>query len=469
MRAGDRINRALLAIGIYEWRWLRWVFAAIIRIVWVFGNEARALHVLHRFGDHLVWSGWPFSQGWVNLHASRFATHVEHAVWGLPATPARPVSTTLDRPLKVGVLASFHLTLGTQRPLFERVPNDLIELHLFDRLAGRPSAEYLAPYAASYHALSNDSPNEFAAAINKVQPDLLLSIVPKPIVYRMFELIDTPCIAHVCTGSDLMHHPRVAYHVFTQPEFGYGLRDGRVHCEFTNRPFGDVKGYASWLVCDARDLDRRPRRGWAEREPLIAWHGSLYKLCSGPFLDVIFDVLDRHREARVEYFGKGPQLTEIARRAGSRNLADRVVHRGVAGFARDERGELQLQTFAELRDTLSRARLWPDSFPIGGGSARFEAYVAGVPSVHMAPTADPPKGPYDDGSLLELPWLEARNGVAHSRDEYVEMMERCLVDQSFAESLVGAQDAVAAAVLDADAWWRHMRACYDDWSRSAHR
>ena len=50
----------------------------------------------------------------------------------------------------------------------------------------------------------------------------------------MFELLDTPCIVHVCTGSDLMHHPRVAYHVFTQPEFGYGLREGRVYCDFTS-------------------------------------------------------------------------------------------------------------------------------------------------------------------------------------------------------------------------------------------
>jgi hypothetical protein len=467
MRVGDRINRALLAIGIYDWRWLRALFAVLIRVVRLTGSEPRALHVLHMFGDRLVWSGWPFSQGWVNLHASRFSTHVEHAVWGLPATPSRPISARPNQPLKVGVLCNFHLTLGTQKPLFERVPKDVIELHLFDRFAGHSGAAYLAPYAASYHALKNDTPEEFADAINRVQPDLLLSLVPRSIAYRMFELIDTPCIAHVCTGSDLMHHPRVSYHVFTQPEFGYGLRDGRVHCAFTDRPFGDVKGYASWLVCDARDLDRGPRRRWAAREPLIAWHGSLYKLCSDRFLDVIFDVLEKHRDARFEYFGRGAQVAEIARRAEARHVGSRVVHRGVAGFARNGSGELQPETFAALRDTLSRARVWPDSFPIGGGSARFEAYVSGVPSVHMAPTADPPKGPYEDGSLLELPWLEASNGVAHSRDEYAAMIERCLVDQAFAESLIAAQDAVTAAVLDADGWWRHMRACYDDWSRSA--
>jgi hypothetical protein len=466
MRFGDRINRWLLASGVYEWRWLRAVFAAIIRLIWAAGSEQRALHVLHLFGDRLAWSGWPFSKGWVNLHASRFAANVEHSVWGLSPTPPRNAAQP-GGPLKVGVLGNFHFTLGTQKPLFERVPKDAIELHLFDRWSGESGAQYLAPYAASYHALKDDTAEEFAAAINAIKPDLLLSILPKSIAYRMFELIDTPCIAHICTGSDLMHHPRVAYHVFTQPEFGYQLRDGRVHCAFTSRPFGDARGYASWLVCDARDLDRGRRRRWADREPLVAWHGSLYKLCSARFIDVIFDLLEKHREVRFEYFGRGPQVSEIGGRAAARGVANRVTHRGVAGFARDERGALRPETFADLRDMFGRARVWPDSFPIGGGSARFEAYVAGVPSVHMAPTALPPAGPYEDGSLLELPWLEARGGVAHSRDEFLAMTERCLVDESFADALAASQDKVVASVLDADAWWRHMRACYDDWSRSA--
>jgi hypothetical protein len=466
MRFGDRLNRVLLAIGVYDWRWLRAAFAALIRLVRWTGNEPRALHLLHMFGDRLVWSGWPFSPGWVNLHASRFGAHVEHSIWGRPARAPRPVDRS-GRRLKVGMLGNFHLTLGTQKPLFEHVPADAIELHLFDRWAGQTGAEYLAPYAASYHALKDDSPEAFAAAINTVKPDLLLNLVPRTVAYRMFELIDTPCIAHVCTGSDLMHHSRVAYHVFTQPEFGYELRDGRVHCAFTGRAFGDSRGYASWLVCDARGFDRGPHRRWADREPLIAWHGSLYKLAAAPFLDVIFDLLARHRDVKFEFFGKGAQVAEIADRAAARGVADRVTHRGVAGFARDQRGELRPETFAELRDTLSRARLWPDSFPIGGGSARFEAYAAGVPSVHMAPTADPPIGPYHDGSLLELPWLEARGGVAHSRDEYAAMTERCLFDEAFAASLIDSQHQVVKSVLDAGAWWRHMHACYADWSRSA--
>jgi hypothetical protein len=467
MRLGDRINRALLAIGIYEWRWLRALFAGVIRMIRATGGEPRARHVLHMFGDRLVWSGWPFSQGWVNLHASRFAASVEHAVWGLPQVPVRALAPPSDRPLRVGLLGNLHLTLGTQRPLFEAVPADAIELHLFDRHAGNPGAAYLAPFAFGYHALEEDSAESFAEAINLVKPDLLLSLAPRSIAYRMFELIDTPCVVHVCTGSDLMHHPRVAYHIFTQPEFGYGLRNGEVFCQFTGRRFGTAAAFASWLVCDARGFDRGPRRPWREREPLIVWHGSLYKLRADRFLDLIFDLLQANPEVRFEYFGKGPQVDEVSRRAAARGMAARVIHRGVAGFARDSRGELQAETFAALQDALQRARFWPDSFPIGGGSARFEAYVSGVPSIHMAATADPPAGPYEDGSLLELPWLEARGGVARSRAEFFEMAQRCLRDETFAESIVASQDAVAAAVSDARAWWRHMRTCYDTWRQTA--
>ena len=414
----------------------------------------------------LVWRGWPFSAGWVSLHASRFMTRVERALWGSAQVPVRPVASVAGRPLRVGLLANFHFTLGTQRPLFEDVPRDAIELHLFDRLAGQSGAAYLAPLAAGYHALAEESAPAYAAAINRANLDVLLNMVPRSIAHRTFELIDTPCVAHICTGSDLMHHPRVAYHVFTQPEFGYGLRGDRVFCHFTQRPFGDGPAFDSWLVCDARDLGRG-RRSWRDREPLIVWHGSLYKLCVARFLDVIFELLDRNPGVRFEYFGKGSQPAEIMRRATARGLADRVSHRGVAGFARDERGDLQPESFAGLRQALHRARFWPDSFPVGGGSARFEAYVAGVPSIHMAPTADPPAGPYEDGSLLELPWLRAEGAVARSRDEYVEMADRCLNDEAFAAQLVASQDRVVASVVDARAWWLHMRHCYELWSRAA--
>ena len=152
------------------------------------------------------------------------------------------------------------------------------------------------------------------------------------------------------------------------------------------------------------------------------------------------------------YFGRGPQIPTLPGAPPRRNLADRVVHRGVAGLRVTNAASCGARRLRHLRDTLSRARVWPDSFPIGGGSARFEAYVSGVPSVHMAPTADPPKGPYEEGSLLELPWLEARNGVAQltrrvRRDDGA-------VPASIRPSpnrLVGAQDAVAAAVRDATA------------------
>lgn len=466
MRAGDRLNRMLLAIGMFEWRWLRAFLAGVLRVIRSIAGDARALHVLHVFGDRVVWSGQPFSHGWINIHASRFATDIENRVWGRPPLPARAPSPPTGRPLRVAMLANFHMTLATQRPLFEALPRETIELHLFDRYAGQPGAGYLEPLAASYHALVDDTPEAFAAEINSVAPDLLLNFLTRPIAYRTFELIDTPCIAHICTGSNLMHHPRVAYHVFTQPEFGYRVRDGELFCDFTGKPFGDARAFESSLVCDARGLNEPPRRSWREREPLIVWHGSLYKLYSESFLGVIFGLLRANNDVRFEYFGRGWQVEAIARRASALGLADRVHHRGVAGFARDQHGELQRDTFADLRDLLQRARLWPDSFPIGGGSARFEAYAAGVPSVHMAPTADPPAGPYEDGSLLELPWLRADAGVAHSLDAYREMAQRCLTDEAFSNALVAEQDALVAAVLDGRAWWQHMRNCYEQWRRT---
>jgi hypothetical protein len=142
-----------------------------------------------------------------------------------------------------------------------------------------------------------------------------------------------------------------------------------------------------------------------------------------------------------------------------------VIYRGVAGFARDAGGHLQPDTFADLAEALRRARFWPDSFPVGGASARFEAFCAGVPSIHMAPATDAPGGPYEDGSLLELPWLLADGALARSREEYLDLARQCLSSPEFAARLVAAQDVVVARVSDVRGWWQSVAGRYLQWEQ----
>jgi hypothetical protein len=457
LRLFDRPSLIGLAVGLVR-------FAQAVR------GERFARALLDRFGAVFVWSGWPYEPGYVHLHASRFYWRVARRVWGGEQVPLRTPAPRAGRPLRVGVFANLDRTLATQKPLFDALPSESIELHLFDRLSGGAGATYLRVQAAAYHPLETDDVARIAQLVNAAQLDLLLNIVSKTIPYDLFDRLDVPCIVQVCTESDLVHHPKVGFHLYPQPECGYCVRDGRVFCTFTKRPFGDQRVFESSLVIDTRDLNTGERRGWRSREPLIAWHGTLYKLCAPAFLDGIFQLLADDTDLRFEFFGRdvGDALARISRTAKSRGVGDRVHYGGVATFGRDRTGRVIADGFSPLASVLSRARLWPDSFPVGGSAARFEAYTSGVPSIHMAPrTPNGGDGPCAEGSLLELPWLRAPLSVATSFQNYFDLARRCLYEESFADQLVAEQDAVVARVSDARGWWQHVLRCYEQWESEA--
>ena len=463
-RRSERISRWTIAWGLFDSRLLTGVAAAVLRVVRAAAGDRCARGLLDRFGARVVWSGWPYTAGYIHLHASRFYWRVRCRVWTGPYVSPRPIEH--GRRLRVGIFANLHLTLGTQKPLFDGVPLDEVELHAFDLLSGGPGATYVRPLVSGYHPIEANLPDRVADVINAAHLDVLVNVVSKSMAYDVLDRLDTPCVVHACTGSDLIHHPKVSFHLYTQPECGYDARDGRVFCAFNDAPFSEQRVYESGLVCDARDLQAAGATPWRVREPLIVWHGSLYKLRSGLFLEGIFRLLNADRELRFEFFGRdvAGACAAIERASTQAGVARQVTYKGVAGFGRDQDGRVITDGFAPLASALGRARLWPDSFPVGGGSARFEAYAAGVPSIHMAArTPRMEDGPGAEGSLLELPWLRAPMSVAASCEDYLDRARRCLYEEGFATELVAEQHAVVNRVSDARGWWQHVLACYRDW------
>jgi hypothetical protein len=466
-RLRERMSWLLVRLRVFESRAVIDLTAGILLLVQTVFGERLARALLDRFGAIFVWSGWPYSPGYVHLGASRFYWRMARRAWGGAQVPLRETASSDGRALRVGVFANLNGTLATQKPLFVALPG--VDLHLFDRLSGGPGATYLRAQAAAYHAFETDDVDRMARVINDSKLDVLLNIVAKSITYDLFDRLDVPCIVQVCTDSNLIHHPKIAFHLYPQPECGYGVRDRQLFCTYTGRRFGPQRVYETSLVIDKRDLNVGDRLPWRSREPLIAWHGTLYKLHHPRFLDVIFGLLEEDSNLRFEFFGRETPgaLAAIGRAAHDRGLGGRVHYGGVATFGRDQSGRVIVDGFSALASVLSRARFWPDSFPIGGSAARYEAYVSGVPSIHMTPRVPNGGGPGAHGSLLELPWLRAPASVATSAEHYVELARRCLYDESFAEQLIAEQDAVVTRVGDARAWWQHVLRCYADWASDA--
>ena len=419
-----------------------------------------------RIGDN-----WPLRvPGWVNVHLSELLWRLRrrHVV---QVDRHRQRVRSESRP-RIGCIGAFSGLLGFPASLFAAFPSNA-DLHVYDLQYKGQLASALSDIAAAYHPFLLETSTSYredvhriAETINADDLDLLLVIRSKRDAYDVLDRVRTPCVAHVCTGSDILHHPNVDFDLYCQPEVGFFPVGHELFCEFTRTPVQGRTVYAASLCFDRRDLDvDAPAPPWRERAPLIVFHGSLYKMASEPFLDCIFRVMLDDRQVEFAFMGKDwdgalARILERARRAG---VHGRVHYEGTFSAMRNAEGRVDDSGWFRVLALLTRARLAPNPWPMGGASSRFEAYVMGAPTVHMGLRTDRDSWGKAHHTVCEVPNLLVPDATAYSPETYQALATRCLTDEAFADAVASAQRRVARSASDPQAYWAHVLRSFDDW------
>ena len=435
-------------------------------------GEAYGRKLLTRFSDKFVTSGWPgHTRPWVNLHTSQFLWSVRRRVYPTKQIPHRSPRTHMTTPLRIGCFGAFRGLLSFPKQLFEQFPPGA-QLFIFDLSHESGYAEYLRTLATGYWPVELDSGDSYserirstASAINNADLDLLLIINWKSESHDLIDLVETPCIVNICTGLDLLHHPKVSFQLQPHDQADYFNAGNAIFCG-TNR--SRLRGhlvYPGFLFYDPRGMDSAAKCSWAQRDPLIVFHGSLYKLAHQPLLECIYSVMLADSDLHFVIVGKdnGHALAMINNLATKKGVQSRVHYEGEFSGVRDANGIICDPGWRKMLSYLQRARLMPDPWPIGGASARFEAYAMGVPCVSMVLRVDPMSWGRPQHKISEPLALVTNAGTARSEAEYAELCRRCLYDGAFADQLAAEQLEVAKKVSDPVAWWQQLLGFYHDW------
>jgi hypothetical protein len=199
----------------------------------------------------------------------------------------------------------------------------------------------------------------------------------------------------------------------------------------------------------------------------MVFHGSLYKAASAEFLEELYALMQE--DPTLEFIVMGAAnptaLAFITNLAAERGVKARVHYDGGYNAMRDRDGQLDDLGWPRLLGHLARARLAPDPWPICGGSARFEAMMMGVPSVHFGVRADRDSWGRPQPAVFENPQLLVELGSAMTASRYRDLCRQCLYDEAFAEKLIAAQLEVAARTYDYPAYWRQLERLYGEWLR----
>jgi hypothetical protein len=438
-----------------------------LRVYAALRGAARAEGLIGLIDRRYAFSGWPYyGRGWTNLHVSRFTADLRRHRRGVrPAPPRRATRGQLQR---VACIGSFVGLLGFPRELLARCP---VELVIADVVFDGRHAAYLAGDAARYQQfdLREDADvDRLAAFVNGCEPDLVVNIGHKVDAFAIMDRLNAPCLANYCAGSDLLHHPRVDVQYHGQPEADYFVTGNRMFCGTTASFFGDGLVHTINGYIDPRGLMATPPRSWSDRDPLIVCHGSLYKFTADAFLDVVLRWLRSNDELTLVLMGRddGAAWQTISAAASRRGVGERVTYLGQFSAIRGEDGAVNNEGWRTLVDLLSRARLAPNPFPLGGGSSRYEAYALGAPAPHLGVKFDRAAWGRPQPSICEIPSLLVEAGTAWTVDDYHALGQRCLTDGAFADTLAAAQRERAAAVVDGDRWWREIVDGYEGWRRT---
>ena len=440
-------------------------------------GEVRAQGLLSAFERRVVISGWPHhSAGWVNLHLSRFLWRVRHSrrVMAAPVKSGPPVGVNPRAagraPIRVGCIGRFRGLLSFPLELFEGFPPEA-ELHLFDLEYAGACADYLEAITPHYVTLkaTSDYVAVAAEAINRADLDVLVNANAKADAYALLDRIDTPCVLNFCPGSDFVHHDRVAVQMNGQPQADYFIVGRRMFCGTTARIFAQQPVYPLRGYYDPRGIQLVPQKRWADRKPLIVFHGSLYKLAQDEVLRCLFTLVADDPSLAFVMMGKdsADALSCIDRAARRHGVASRVHYEGAFESARSHSGIVADHGWRKLRSYLADARLAPDPWPIGGASSRFEAYAMGVPSVHMAVRFDEASWGRPQLSVCEVPHMLIPQSAASTVREYRAISQRCLCDQAFADTLAVEQTRVARELGDPGRLWYQVFDCYREWLESS--
>ena len=430
---------------------------------------------IDRLEHRLAFSGWPaHPSGWTNLHMSRFFTTLRRRVTPAVPPPPRRAVRPGDR-VKMACVGKFRGLLGFPGELFVQRP-ERVELTIVDLAYDGHAAAYLQPLADRYMTIALDNPSTYddqlrlaAAAVADV--DLLLNANMKRDAHDLLDRVDTPCVFNYCTGSDLLHHDRVDVQLHGQPQADYFVDGRRMFCGTTRAWFSDRVVVPFRGLYDRRGLNDGGVAPWEDRDPLIVFHGSLYKLASPALLDCLWSLLAGDSALEFVFMGRhdSQALDLIEMTAKRRGVSARVHYEGQFVSTRNADGCVDDPGWSKIRGYLGRARLAPDPWPIGGGSARFECYALGVPSVHMGVRFDRASWGRQQPAVIDVLPLVIPAATATSPEQYRKLCERCLHDAAFAHDLAVEQRRVARRASDPQVWWAQVLDCYDEWRRERER
>lgn len=379
-----------------------------------------------------------------------------------PRISASP--STLKEKLRIGCLNHFSGALSFGYEFAAGAPFAKHEIFYYDVPYAGQHLSRLENLPACTRFLSLSDPiGNAVESINLDNLDVLL-ITPYKDAFQYLDHVSTPAIVQVSSGKNFIHHERVAVAMMSEFPPSWLARESSAFCTITRSYLSLGKIYRADYIFDSRGIEAPVDLDMTSREPIIFCHGSSFKFGARGFLNAAIQLLREFPDYSLHLMSRDPWnvVAKIRQTFVSEGMAERFHYDGEFDSTRNEAGEVADPRWEICRHSLARAALALDAWPHTGGSTRFEAYLSGLPMVHMAVPENPGLGGTVSYASSHVPCLSASLGRAYDPSQYLTIARRILSDESYWTELAKDQLAIATKRKDAARWWGDFLACCDD-------
>ena len=261
------------------------------------------IDLLNIFFDFFVYAKWPKGYNYINQHLLNLHQKMSRSVVKPTGSiPARSASRQNSK-IKVGFIGKISGLLGFHETLFENCPDE-IDTYIFDIEYRGSYATKLQNSGCKYRQISrNITGSKLGDIINSSKLDILISACGTE-SYSFIDYIDSPCIAIFCAGSSLLYHDKISFQFFTQPQANYFIDGHYLFSGFTRTHLLEQPIFSGYFPYDPRGVEKARITPWREREKILSFHGSLYKIANHKYLKTVFEIMEEDASLNMLIMGK---------------------------------------------------------------------------------------------------------------------------------------------------------------------
>lgn len=250
-------------------------------------------------------------------------------------------------------------------------------------------------------------------------------------------------------GNLFLAHPKAKLQSKAQLPKSYSVKNNKLVSYKSNYSFSNYTFFPDLFFYDSRDIemDYKIRE---RKKNIIFTHGRLSLIEQSEFLTVVREILKKDNK-RVFYFmgidDTSKSLASIINFFKNEALENRIKYLGYFTFSKQNSITITDNNWNKCKMFLKKSSIYLNTFPMGMGSARMEAFMLGLPVVDLE---------YPQLQYAKLEPVSKKLATAKSISNYIDIADKLLINKELSAEVSLEQYAIVRKFCDGVEFWKKV-------------